>query len=283
MSELLLLYISKKVDVDKEVKLLLSQKARYRDALSQSYENEPEPTESERGNSSVLLALRPERALALHYIASLILRLPLIPEDIRCLALSGKLPYLNGADSLPSSLSGQSLGRILRGVLRPTIPISCDHLSSEVYSTADFFVNEVKLPLPAINAPLVFARFVHELLFPEQFYIMVMRLMVLRPYSWHVLEHKKSTPPWLTAMAVVVFVVKLCYGLDDVQEHRPLAKSNLGLPDWHAWIIAFETHRKQIRLPVDRQTPPWSALVCISFESMYLRFVVALKSTLPKT
>ncbi|KAJ2962611.1 hypothetical protein NQZ79_g2268 [Umbelopsis isabellina] len=186
------------------------------------------------------------------YMGCVWLRWPILLSDLQRWSVVGKLPYVALTRDLPTDFLEIISGYKLRSVkMIPSMP------NLYYYTRWYFYAFRLlcNLKFPSSNyAPLVY-RATRELMLPVESYSLTMYLMDEMEHMHEVYPvdayDAKNAPNYLfilcsidvKIMAIVVFVAKLFYKLDDSEMWEPPAGGDLYIPSKDTWLAALKASK----------------------------------------
>ncbi|GJJ69791.1 RNA polymerase I-specific transcription initiation factor RRN7 [Entomortierella parvispora] len=190
--------------------------------------------------------------IAICFLSAQHLKLPIVMGDFYRWTMDRTIPYFNAENYFPPEMRGRALVEVL----------APKHRGIEVFQNAAGFISNHMLSEFGVvprtpNIPPMIFRFVQELMLPVEVYPCAMRL-------YHIFQDKTSeklgrhyrhqtTMNPVIAMAVVLVIAKLIYGLDDKKRSTPQPSSWLNsLPresDIFKSLDVFDSLQAQTKIP----------------------------------
>ncbi|OQN98084.1 hypothetical protein B0A48_15916 [Cryoendolithus antarcticus] len=179
--------------------------------------------------------------LALCYIATLLLRLPVTIADYISLADKGSLPYYSAIRLVQKSLTEKLPGQY-QSLLEPQTILKAEDLQRRIFDTAKQFHEDFGMGMPAVNHPLLLYRWMRALALPIEVFATTTRLARMLGLDFGYLfegARRSEFPvryPEVRLMALVVVVTKLLFPCDDHERHPASAQDMSAMRmNWDAW------------------------------------------------
>ncbi|KAK6438231.1 hypothetical protein LTR95_005575 [Oleoguttula sp. CCFEE 5521] len=179
--------------------------------------------------------------LALCFIATLLLRIPITIADFISLAEKGTLPYYQAIRLVQKSLTEKLPGQY-QSLLEPQTILKAEDLQRRVFDTAKQFHEDFGMGMPAVNHPLLLYRWMRVLALPIEIFAATTRLARLIGLDFgYLFEGAKRSDfplryPEVRLMALLLVATKLLFPCD---EHKRLPTTAQDLAalrmDWDAW------------------------------------------------
>ncbi|KAJ2743849.1 hypothetical protein GGI20_003426 [Coemansia sp. BCRC 34301] len=153
------------------------------------------------------------------YIGYRFLRMPVLCADLFRLLANDRVPYVSAYHSLPEHIH-ERVGHGYSLLLTPTFAPSTTRIMflSSVFD--EFFAKHYSIKAPLTDIPSMLLSLIKRLGLGIEFYSLVMRLLELisvQPNQYIQREHR----PEVILISAIVIVLKLHYGLDEVERHPP--------------------------------------------------------------
>jgi RNA polymerase I-specific transcription initiation factor RRN7 len=181
-----------------------------------------------------------QQSLALSYMATQFLRLPIFLGDILMWAKSGSLLYHDASAQIPREMY-QRLPSTYQKQFRPQIHLTNGQVLHSVTKLVLMYNKDFGLVLPSLNLPVHLFRMVEELALPLEVYSAARRLAAFMKFDF---SYPNVTNDCITiidlpeaqVVACIIVVLKLFYGFDDIKR-IPTAETSPGaaIIDWHEW------------------------------------------------
>ncbi|KAF9414178.1 Pol I core factor CF, partial [Podila epigama] len=178
------------------------------------------------------------------YLSSVHMKLPFIAGDFFRWMMTNQFPYYYIFEFLPASMI-RNFGNYSRKKLIPHRVQSVEFLHRATYMVATRLQNgPSKIVHSAPNNSILIYRFIHQLMLPVELYPCATQILnfVLKesdknksPVTWRqtpVVQRNKATSSTIRAMAIVIILAKLVFGLDGKKS----------LPDGHSWIRTMDIY-----------------------------------------
>ncbi|OQN97884.1 hypothetical protein B0A48_16195 [Cryoendolithus antarcticus] len=193
--------------------------------------------------------------LALCYIATLLLRLPITIADFIRLADKGSLPYYQAIILVQKSLTEKLPGQY-QSLLEPQSILKAEDLQRRVFDTAKQFHEDFGMSMPAVNHPLVLYRWMRTLALPIEVFAATTRLARMLGLDFGFLfegVRRSDFPlryPEARLMALLVVATKLLFPCDDHERHPASAQDMSALRmDWDAWQKSQSSDAEEFTKP----------------------------------
>ncbi|KAF9119971.1 Pol I core factor CF [Mortierella sp. 14UC] len=179
--------------------------------------------------------------IAILYIASLHLKIPVVIGDFQRWIMRHDIPFFNAIKYLPGHME-KRLPPAYRHFLQPNSR-NPERLRRAVNALLQHFEKWHSIGSVLPNAPRLIARFLHELMLPVECYACALRFYHIAYNDIHTKQARRKLGFRSTlrgpdyAMAITVVVAKLVYGL--YGESR-------NVKDWQYWINSLPTEKEWI-------------------------------------
>ncbi|OCL05870.1 hypothetical protein AOQ84DRAFT_432871 [Glonium stellatum] len=198
--------------------------------------------------------------LALCYLGTLTLRLPVTPGDLHEWVTDGDMAYTRAIKYIPVPMK-ERLPSAYHSSLDPNSILKLEHLHAAVLDLIVAYQRDYSAEFPALNHPLLLYRYMKRLALPLEVYPAVTRLARLLDYAFtYPLELAKKRAriidiPGAQLISLVVVSVKLFYPFDDVRRYPSTAtEPAVAVIDWDAWKDATTKFRRALEVP-DKMKP----------------------------
>lgn len=215
-------------------------------------EAEREPDESFKRAVKTSAAPNMVQSLALCYMATQILRLPVLLGDLISWASAGSLLYHRAITEIPRDMRDRLPG-MYHALLDPQIHLTPDKMFRAVTSLVLLFDKDYGMSLPALNVPLHLFRLLEELALPLEVYPAVRRIAVFLHFDFlYPTVNKKRIHvvdfPEAQLAACIVIAIKLFYGFDVVPRHPTDEESPAAATiDWNKWKTYTERYDREVK------------------------------------
>ncbi|KAF2101869.1 hypothetical protein NA57DRAFT_53814 [Rhizodiscina lignyota] len=188
--------------------------------------------------------------LAFCYLASLLLRLPVLPGDIYSWAANGLLLYHASWKSIPADMRVR-LSPQYKVALEPQVILQPDKLQNAITDLALHMSQKTGIVWPPLNFPMVNIRCVKELALPLDVYVGVSRLSRLLDYKFtfpHLEQShraKRLELPLDQLASLIVIATKLYYPFDSSTRTPRSTNEPAALAvDWSKWAAIMSQQPK---------------------------------------
>ncbi|KAF9091788.1 Pol I core factor CF [Mortierella sp. GBA35] len=195
--------------------------------------------------------------IAILYIASQHLKIPVVMGDFQRWIMQYKVPYYNAIKCLPRHMA-RRLQNYHKAFLQPRNR-NPEALRRVVMVLLQQFERVHHIDPVTSNTPRLIARFIHELMLPVECYTCALRFYHI---AYHAttsaglkikLKNRSTLRDPDRAMAIVIFVAKLIFGLDgkDRGDVNQMSWTNC-LPsekEWMTSLNSFDALRSQSEIP----------------------------------
>ncbi|KAG0370382.1 Pol I core factor CF [Mortierella sp. AD032] len=177
--------------------------------------------------------------IAILYIASLHLKIPVVIGDFQRWIMRHDIPFFNAIKYLPEHMEK----KLLPGYKHFLQPFSRnpERLRMAVDVLLQHYQKWHSIDSVLPNAPRLIARFIHELMLPVECYTCALRIYHIvyndldSRYARNTLTFRSTLRGPDYAMAITVVVAKLIFGLYD---------ENRNVNDWKYWINSLPTEKE---------------------------------------
>lgn len=205
--------------------------------------SEDEPSTAARRKSLRTVDSTPRLVdtLALCYLATQLLRLPITVADFQSWAVSQELPYIRAINDIPLSMRHRLPGQYHEALWPGTI-LQAEELQRVVLETVLVFQRDWGMQMPEPNVPLLLFRWVQELSLPLQVYRAVTKLasLIAVDFMWPKRTGVRLAVrdvPEVKLAALVVVATKFLYPFDGIKRYpRTNAESTSLVVDWRKWV-----------------------------------------------
>ncbi|KAJ2060079.1 hypothetical protein GGI17_004016 [Coemansia sp. S146] len=173
---------------------------------------------------------------ALLCVAYRLLRMPVLCADIFRLLVDERLPFVSAFDNLPESIH-ERMGFGLHILFKPHFAPSAFRLRYLTSVFGEFFSKHYSIEVPLIDVPSMLLSLIKRLGLGIELYSMVMRMLELTSVQPNQCFGKAPRPEVMIIGAIVV-VLKMHYGLDEIERRPPPDASYraLNLPPLHIFL-----------------------------------------------
>lgn len=178
--------------------------------------------------------------LALCYLGTLTLRLPITPGDIYHWVTEDKLAYRGAIKRLPLSMRDR-LPPSYHAILNPNALLKYKRFYASVTQLQISFTKDNKISWPPLNYRLLLFRYLKVLALPLEVYDFTIRLSKLLGYDFTLHQDRKKRLgirhlPEAQLVGCLVVCVKLLYPFDGEQRHpRSAAEPTVAAINWSHW------------------------------------------------
>ncbi|KAH9204453.1 hypothetical protein DL95DRAFT_471482 [Leptodontidium sp. 2 PMI_412] len=178
--------------------------------------------------------------LALCYLGTLLLKMPVTVEDFHRWALQDRITYNRAIKEVPKEMRSK-LPAHFHAALEIKAPLDGTRLHTTVVSLAEFFNLEFEMEFPRLNVPLLIFRYMTELCLPVELYPAIRRLETLLEVDFSHHSHRKRTAeptphPEIRLMGLIVIATKLAHPFDDVdripESYSDPSAVKMNWPQW---------------------------------------------------
>ncbi|KAJ2071528.1 hypothetical protein GGH13_003293 [Coemansia sp. S155-1] len=177
---------------------------------------------------------------ALLCVAYRLLRMPVLCADIFRLLVDERLPFVSAFGNLPESIH-ERLGKGLPTIFLPHFAPSAFRLRYLSSVFGEFFSKHYSIEVPLIDVPSMLLSLIKRLGLGIELYSMVMRLLELTSVQPNKCFGKAPRPEIMIIGAIVV-VLKMHYGLDEI-ERRPPPDASYRVPNLPPLHVFLEKWR----------------------------------------
>ncbi|KIW08755.1 uncharacterized protein PV09_00693 [Verruconis gallopava] len=212
-----------------------------------------EKTDDHANFPSVKRAARSEstpnllQTLAMMYMATQILRLPIFLGDIIAWVESGSLLYYDAIAELPREMIDRLVSNY-QNQFQPKIRLAAGSLLSEFRRMLLLYNKDFGLVMPALNVPPALLRLIEKLALPLEVYYAVRRLAKYMKLDFTyppVTKHHINVFDFPEAQILVCIVItlKIYYGIDG-KNRIPTSDTNpaAAIIDWDQWERLMKEH-----------------------------------------
>lgn len=178
--------------------------------------------------------------LALCYIGSVTLRLPVTPGDIYRWTTEEDMPYTNAIRLIPAPMKIR-LPSTYHNALSPDNFLNLRRFYGSVVNILIGFESTFTIIWPPLNVPVLLFRYLKDLALPLEIYDATIRLGEKLGYDFalHITPRQKfriTDLPEARLMSCLTICVKLFFPFDDVTRHpRTIREPAATRVDWAAW------------------------------------------------
>lgn len=193
--------------------------------------------------------------LALCYIGTLLLRIPISVADLCRWVQDGELIYYQSSKAVPPVMCERLPGRY-RGLLDPQTLLKTEDLHQIVAKAANLFRGDYGMALPAINHTLLLFRWMRTMALPIEIFAATHSLtkMLELDYSFTFEPKGKDQEvlklPEVRLMAAVITTTKLLFPLDDIERYPQSSNDKSALAmDWQEWARTVSPAEQRVGDP----------------------------------
>ncbi|KLU81425.1 hypothetical protein MAPG_00514 [Magnaporthiopsis poae ATCC 64411] len=181
--------------------------------------------------------------LALCYLGTLMMRLPIRVGDLFAWARNNQITYLDAIQEMPKEMRARLPSRYQRVLSARVSPFSGGELHEAVRQLAESFNANYKLKFPPLNEPLLLLRYARELALPIEVYAFVQGMIEFLNVDFTFpLEQRRVKlldHPDVFLVACTVLATKLLCPFDGGERFAESAAPPLTGIDWDAWRQNF--------------------------------------------
>ncbi|KAL4929450.1 TFIIB-type zinc finger domain-containing protein [Aspergillus undulatus] len=178
--------------------------------------------------------------VALCYLGTLLMRLPVSVADFHRMILRNEIPYYRVFNHVPHDMKDR-LPQEYIALLETTRLLKAEDLHTAVFDLLLYYQRQFKMQFPPLNTPILLYRLIRRLALPVDIYPVTKRLQTLVGFTFEyptkiVGKRKPLDKPELQLATLVVIATKLLFPFDDVQRH-PLSSQEptVQAMNWEAW------------------------------------------------
>ncbi|RDW93519.1 uncharacterized protein DSM5745_00841 [Aspergillus mulundensis] len=181
--------------------------------------------------------------VALCYLASVLMRLPVSVMDFHRMTLRNDIPFYNVFLHLPRQMK-ENLPEEFISILQTTRLLEPEQLHNAVLDLLLFYHRRFGVQFPPLNTPVLSYRLIKRLALPVDIYPVTKRLQELLAFTfeWRTesdsyrRKRKALEKPEHQLVTLIVIATKLLFPFDDVQRH-PMStqEPTVQTIDWEAW------------------------------------------------
>jgi RNA polymerase I-specific transcription initiation factor RRN7 len=193
--------------------------------------------------------------LALCYLGTLTLRLPITLGDLHDWVTEGDMVYIRAIKSIPVPMK-ERLPSAYHSSLDPNSTLKFEPLHTAVLDLVVSYQRDYGAEFPPLNHPLLLYRYMKRLALPLEVYPAVTKLARLLGYTFTYpleLTNKRAQItdiPEAQIVSLIIVSVKLFYPFDDVRRYPSTAtEPAAAVIDWDAWKDATSKFRKTLEVP----------------------------------
>ena len=210
--------------------------------------------------------------LALQYLVSTLLRMPLTIGELHGWAVTEVIPFVRAIRFVPSGLK-KRMAAEYHNALDTLTPLGPDHLRRAIHHLALLYQHHFSLKLPSLNVPPLLFRYLKHLALPLEIFRATNGLAQILKIDFAFPQPSGrqyvSRLPEITLASLLVIATKLYHPFDDYPRsiHDPDDPAALAI-DWDAWSKALNGHRG--RLDIGDHLLPGTEIQVRSEDAMYL-------------
>ncbi|KAL8346841.1 hypothetical protein RB601_003485 [Gaeumannomyces tritici] len=190
--------------------------------------------------------------LALCYLGTLLMRLPVRVGDLFVWGMNSQITYLDAIQELPKGVSSRLPSRYQRMLSARASPFSGGELHEAVIRLARSFNANYKLKFPPLNEPLLLMRYTRELALPIEVYAFVQGMVEFLNVDFTFpLEQRRVKlldHPDVFLVACTVLATKLLCPFDNDERFAEGAAPPLASMNWDTWNRSFSKLEAEITL-----------------------------------
>ncbi|CAG8105537.1 unnamed protein product [Penicillium olsonii] len=184
-------------------------------------------------------------AVALCYLAALLMRVPVCVNDFYDMIMQQQIPFTRVLANVPPEMR-EKLPPELTGILESNKLPEVEHLHKAVQALSLFYQRRFEVVLPPLNWPILLFRHIKRLALPIEVYDAVKALKSLLDVTFEypkpkaAIERKKSHHyPDVELIVLIIISTKLLFPFDDVKRYPTTNKEPAAQTmDWSRWAIA---------------------------------------------
>ncbi|KAJ2233477.1 hypothetical protein IWW45_004157 [Coemansia sp. RSA 485] len=183
---------------------------------------------------------------AILYLSFAWLRLPLTHADLFRLLADERIPYASAYQRLPEEMT-ERMGKGFIGFINLKFAPSIRRLRTITQGFELFFLKHHELRFSPVDTPVFLLHLIRRLDLSIGVYLMATRLLELVDIKKRI-PNSHSKKLELSAMSAIIIVLKLHYGLDEI-ERQPIGPeandSSLGLPPLNDFLDKWRSNWKK--------------------------------------
>ncbi|KAF9729275.1 hypothetical protein PMIN03_000291 [Paraphaeosphaeria minitans] len=190
--------------------------------------------------------------LALCYLGTLTLRLPVTPGDIYTWTTEEDMPYLNAIRLITPPMRNR-LPATYHSAFSPYSLLNLRRFYTAYANLLAGFELKYSIAWPALNVPVLLFRYLKDLALPLELYDATIRLGEKLGYDFALYVSPRqmlnfASLPEARLISCLVICVKLIFPFDDIERHpRSVAEPAATAIDWPAWVQLVEAARAEER------------------------------------
>ncbi|XHF97989.1 hypothetical protein AWENTII_001562 [Aspergillus wentii] len=179
-------------------------------------------------------------SIALCYLGSFLMRLPVNVQDIYRMVMREEVPFVRVIKSIPREMRDK-LPQEYLSLLETKSLLKAEHLHNAVMDVALLYHHKFGLEFPPLNSPPLLFRYIKRLALPVEIYPAVFRLQKLAGFSFSypttIVGKKRSLNlPELQVMTLIVISTKLLFPFDDLERYPVSSKEPTSqVINWELW------------------------------------------------
>ncbi|KAF2430075.1 hypothetical protein EJ08DRAFT_697620 [Tothia fuscella] len=227
---------------------------------SQTFSSQSDDGSSSEGGESmnsrlVKVSSSPKlpQSIALCYVASHLLRLPIFIGDFLKWIRGGKLLYYRALKETPKEMLDRLPGQY-HPLLEAHSVLDSRTLYHAVTATFLLYQKDIEIVFPPLNYPLHLFRCMEELVLPIEVYPAFKRLATLVPYTFRIPQESRGVKLRITDfpegqfVACLVIAVKLLYPFDSIKRFPTRADDpGAAVIDWSIWNQATKVYKSGMK------------------------------------
>ncbi|ORX57848.1 hypothetical protein BCR36DRAFT_277741, partial [Piromyces finnis] len=147
------------------------------------------------------------------YLGCIWLRMPILVSDFNYWLCHEEIPFSTAIYCVPESIL-RKITKLDHLLFKPRSYPTCEWIERKSCEIASFFRKKYHVIFPEVNVPLVLFRYTNCLALPPEMYLIIMRYIKLAKLEFTISKEKS---PYIILLAVIIFCIKLVYGLDGVK------------------------------------------------------------------
>ncbi|KAL6608921.1 hypothetical protein U3516DRAFT_553255 [Neocallimastix sp. 'constans'] len=177
--------------------------------------------------------------IVLLYLGCIWLRMPVLISDFSYWICHEEIPYCTAIYCIPKDII-KKIPKFEHFLFKPKHFPDCKWIEKEAFNLITFFKRKYCILFPEINVPLVLFRYTSCLALPPEMLLILLRYIKISKFEFTLQKHKS---PYVILLAIIIFCLKLVYGLDDFKRKKDSFLSVFF--DFQDWISCIEERRKQ--------------------------------------
>ncbi|KAJ5183312.1 hypothetical protein N7492_000928 [Penicillium capsulatum] len=220
---------------------------------SQPSQTEESDDEHFKSRSSVLKWPHLLDAVALCYLAAILMRLPVCVNDFHRLIIRQEIPYIRSMRSLPAEMKNKLPPEFVARLDVNRLP-KIENLHRGFLNIALYYQQRFGIILPPLNSTLVLYRHIKRLAIPIDVYEATGKLQELLAFTYEFPKRLRKDErkisfhlPEVQLMVVLVIATKLLFPFDGITRYPTTTKEpSTQAMNWEAWMGAQRHFADQI-------------------------------------